>query len=250
MTDITRLHDLTPARVRLDPRGGAAPLSAVLDFQASHAAARAAIHGTVDWDALDLPQTAFRVRSRAVLRADYLRRPDLGRLLDPEDEGRIPANPCDVAIVVADGLSATAVAVQAAPLILALRPALEGLTLGPVAQVDGGRVAIGDEIASRMGARICIMLIGERPGLSVSDSLGAYLTLSPRPGTPDSLRNCVSNIHGKGGLSHAEAAHKIAWLVHEALRRGVTGTALKDDSHRAPPLPPAVDPVSLPHMDV
>ncbi|WP_435170019.1 ethanolamine ammonia-lyase subunit EutC [Falsirhodobacter sp. 1013] len=236
MSDLIRhLHALTPARVRLDPNGGAAPLSAVLDFQASHAAARAAIHGAVDWDALDLPLPHFRVRSRVTVRANYLRRPDLGRLLDPEDEARIPHALCDVGIVLADGLSATAVTVQAASLIRHLRPALEGLTLGPLALVEGGRVAIGDEIASRMGARLCLLLIGERPGLSVSDSLGAYLTHAPRPGTPDSLRNCVSNIHGKGGLSHAEAAHKIAWLTRQALDRGLTGTALKDHSHLALP---------------
>ncbi len=240
MSDLIRnLRALTPARVRLDPGTGPAPLSAVLDFQASHASARASIHGCVDWEALAaaLPLPTLRLRSRATDRADYLRRPDLGRLLDPGDEARVPRQECDVAIVVADGLSASAINTHVAPLVGLLHRSLADLSLGPVALVEGGRVAIGDEIASRMGARVCVMLIGERPGLSVSDSLGAYLTHAPRPGTPDSLRNCVSNIHGKGGLSHAEAAHRIVWLVREALRRGVSGTALKDNSHRGPVLP-------------
>lgn len=236
MSDVIRsLYALTPARVRLDAEGGVAPLASVLDFQASHAAARAAIHGRVDWDALDLPLPSFRLRSRAATRAEYLRRPDLGRLLEPE--AVVPHSPCDIAIIVADGLSATAIKRQAASVIRNLCGVLKGI--GPVALVEGGRVAIGDEIASRMGARLSIVLIGERPGLSVSDSLGAYITFAPQPGTPDSLRNCVSNIHGKGGLSHPQAAHKIAWLVREGLRRAVTGTALKDNSHLALPPGPA-----------
>ncbi|WP_062762889.1 ethanolamine ammonia-lyase subunit EutC [Falsirhodobacter sp. alg1] len=228
---IERLHALTPSRVRLDPAGGAAPLAAVLDFQACHAAARAAIHGQVDWDSIAaaLDGSSFRVASRATARADYLRRPDLGRMLDPS--AIVPKVQCDVALVVADGLSATAIAHHAPAMCNLLMSALKGMTIGPIALVEGGRVAIADEIGDRMGARLTIMLIGERPGLSVSDSLGAYLTFAPRAGTPDSLRNCVSNIHDKGGLDHAAAAHKIAWLVRQAMHRSLTGTALKDDSH-------------------
>lgn len=185
----------------------------------------------MDWDALDLPSPSFRVRIQATLRANYLRRPDLGRLLDATAD--MPHTPCDIAIIVADGLSATAVTVQAAGVIRQLCTLLTGI--GPIALVEGGRVAIGDEIAFRMGARLSIVLIGERPGLSVSDSLGAYITYAPKPGTPDSLGNCVSNIHGKGGLDHKQVAHKSAWLWGERLRRGLTGTALKDDSHLALP---------------
>ncbi|QUS35701.1 ethanolamine ammonia-lyase subunit EutC [Falsirhodobacter algicola] len=233
MTDLpARLGALTPARVRLDPRGGPTPLPAVLDFQESHARARAAIHGRVDWTAVEtaLGAPGLRLHSRAATRAEYLRRPDFGRLLAPEAEEAIPHTPCDLAIVIADGLSASAVNTHAAALCRGLMAALPDLRLGPVALVEQGRVAIGDEVAFRMGAAFCVMLIGERPGLSVSDSLGAYLTLNPRPGTPDSLRNCVSNIHGRGGLSIEAAVSKIAWLIREGRRIRATGVRLKDDS--------------------
>ncbi|MCJ8141116.1 ethanolamine ammonia-lyase subunit EutC [Falsirhodobacter halotolerans] len=239
MTDLVpRLSALTPSRVRLDPKGGPAPLGAVLEFQECHARARAAIHGTVDWDAFAraLDRPTLRLHSRAADRAEYIRRPDLGRRLDAASEGAIDHQGCDLAIIVADGLSATAVTTQAAPLIAALTAAAPDLTLGPVALVAQGRVAVGDEVASRMGAAMGLVLIGERPGLSVSDSLGAYLTLNPIPGTPDSRRNCVSNIHGRGGLSIAEAAAKIVWLMRAARRIGATGIALKDESPSSPRL--------------
>lgn len=184
----------------------------------------------MDWAALsaDLAMPCIPLRSRATSRAEYIRRPDLGRLLDPASD--VPRAGCDLCIVVADGLSATAITAHAAAMCRKLAAALPDLRLGPVALVEQGRVAIGDEVAFRMDAHLCLLLIGERPGLSVSDSLGAYLTLNPRPGTPDSLRNCVSNIHGKGGLTHRDAVAKIVWLIHEALRIGATGVALKDES--------------------
>lgn len=235
-----RLRGMTPARVRLDAGGTPTPLEAVLDFQASHARARDAIHGAVDWAALAgalVPLPTLQLRSQATDRAVYLRRPDLGRLLDPADAALVPCAPCDLCLVVADGLSAAAVSLQAAGVCHALVAALPGLAIGPVALVQGGRVAIGDEIASRMGARLCLVLIGERPGLSVAESLGAYLTHAPQPGTPDSARNCVSNIHGKGGLSHAAAAGRLAWLIRAALDRGVTGVGLKDESDGPAQLP-------------
>lgn len=236
--DLTsRLATLTPSRVRLDGSGGPAPMRAVLDFQASHARARDAIHSAVDWPSLAAalnPLPTLRLRSRATDRAIYIRRPDLGRVLDQQDEALVPAAPCDLCLVVADGLSAAAVMKQAAGLIHALRRALPGLTFGPVALVQGGRVAIGDEIASRMGARLCLTLIGERPGLSVADSLGAYLTFAPRSGMPDSARNCVSNIHGNGGLTHDVAAGRLVWLIRAAMERGMTGVGLKDESSGAP----------------
>ncbi len=239
MTDLVpRLSALTPSRVRLDPNGGPATLASVLDFQECHARARAAIHGAVDWAALaaDLAMPTIALHSRAASRAEYIRRPDLGRLLDPASEAAVPQVGCDLAIIVADGLSATAVSTQAVPVVAALAAALPDLTLGPVALVAQGRVAIGDEVAVRMGASMALVLIGERPGLSVADSLGAYLTSGARSGMPDSQRNCVSNIHGNGGLSHRAAVAKIVWLLHEARRIGATGVALKDESPDLTPL--------------
>lgn len=228
--DLSALRRLTPARVRLAAAGGPAPLAAVLDFQLSHAKARDAIHGAVDWDALAAalaPRPCLKLASQAPDRATYIRRPDLGRRLAAGT--LIAPAPCDIAVVIADGLSATAVSTQALPLVAALEAALPELDFGPIALVAQGRVAVGDEVAAAMGAKLCLMLIGERPGLSVSDSLGAYLTLDPAPGTPDSARNCVSNIHGRGGLGHAEAAARLAWLIRAARAMGVTGVGLKDE---------------------
>ena len=107
--------------------------------------------------------------------------------------------------------------------------AIERIEIGYAVVASGARVALGDEIGAILGARMIVMLIGERPGLSAPDSLGAYLTFAPRPGLSDAERNCVSNIHGSG-LGYDEAAFRIAWLVREGLAREVTGVALKDES--------------------
>ncbi|TJZ88589.1 ethanolamine ammonia-lyase subunit EutC [Paracoccus gahaiensis] len=232
-----RLADLTPARLRLEARPGATRLSDLLAFQQDHAAARDAIHGQVDWDALAdalAPLPVLRVASRATDRATYLRRPDLGRQLAEADHARLDAArlPDDppLLVVIGDGLSAPAVMAQVAPLMAALVARLPELQDRPVVLAQGARVALGDAIGAAMGAALVLILIGERPGLSVVDSLGAYLTQAPRVGLRDSARNCVSNIHARGGLSHAAAADRLTWLIHEARRIGTTGVALKDDS--------------------
>ncbi|MEI4471850.1 ethanolamine ammonia-lyase subunit EutC [Frigidibacter sp. MR17.24] len=239
LTDLSpRLRALTPARVRLDAAGGPSPLAAVLDFQASHARARDAIRQPVDWDAVRGAlggRPSLDLHSRASDRDTYIRRPDLGRRLDAASLARVERTGPDLCLVIADGLSALAVRTHAAAMVAALAAALPELSIGPVALVREGRVAVGDEIAEAMGAPLCLVLIGERPGLSVSDSLGAYLTWQPRVGTPDSSRNCVSNIHANGGLDHARASDLLAYLIRRAREIGATGVALKDD--RAPVLP-------------
>lgn len=228
--DRPRLAALTPARVRLEQGAGPTRLSDLLTFQEDHAAARDAIHGEVDWPALarDLaPLPVLRVASCATDRATYLRRPDLGRRLAAAD---LPLTAPPLQVVIGDGLSAPAVMAQAAPLMRALVGCLPELCDRPVVLAQGARVALGDAVGAAMGARMVLMLIGERPGLSVADSLGAYLTLHPRVGLRDNARNCVSNIHGRGGLTSDVAARKLAWLVAAARRVGATGVALKDDS--------------------
>jgi ethanolamine ammonia-lyase small subunit len=174
------------------------------------------------------------VSSQAHERRDYLRRPDRGRMLDSASRRSLEScgiTACSCAIVIGDGLSPTAVNVHAVELIRHLLPRLaaDKIDAGAVIVASGARVALGDEIGAILGARMLVMLIGERPGLSAPDSLGAYLTFAPRIGLTDADRNCISNIH-RAGLSYAEAALRIAWLVREGLARQITGVALKDES--------------------
>ncbi len=232
------LRDLTPARVGLGRAGASMPTSALLEFTLDHARARDAVHSAFDTAAAisglrELGLAAPEVRSRARNRADYLRRPDLGRTLDQASRDLLARRngPCRFAIVIGDGLSPTAVNAHALELVRSLIPLLatDGIEIGHAVVASGARVALADEIGAVLGVRMIAMLIGERPGMSASDSLGAYLTFAPRVGRTDAERNCVSNIHG-AGLGYHEAAFRIAWLVREALAREVTGVALKDQS--------------------
>ncbi|MDB5595432.1 MAG: eutC [Hyphomicrobiales bacterium] len=210
--------------------GDALPTAALLDLQMAHAKARDAVHGQVNWEriAADLaPLSSLTVRSAAHDRANYLRRPDLGRRLDEGAADRLPRGPFDVVFVIADGLSAAAVQNHAVATLKATQSLLSGLSSGPVVLATQARVALSDAIGAAMNARMVVMLIGERPGLSAADSLGAYLTFAPAPGRRDSERNCVSNIHANG-LSPQRAAARLAWLVREALRLGLTGVGLKE----------------------
>ncbi len=224
------LKRATRARIGLGRAGDGLPTGELLAFQMAHARARDAVHGHVDFDAIAAAfpdRDVVRVASAAGDRATYLRRPDLGRRLAEGEADRLPKGPCDVVFVVADGLSAAAVEAQAAATLAATLRRLDGLSIGPIVLASQGRVALGDEIGAAIGARLVVMLIGERPGLSAADSLGAYLTFDPKPGRLDSERNCLSNIHGHG-LTPEAAAVKLAWLVREALRRGLSGIDLKE----------------------
>jgi ethanolamine ammonia-lyase small subunit len=246
----TALRAHTAARIALGRSGASLPTAELLAFGLAHAQARDAVHLAFDTDAVG---AAFRaqgaetlvVDSAAVDRATYLRRPDLGRTLASPSRALLEARaaaPCDVLCVVADGLSARAVHEHAAALHAALRPLLAAasLSIGPVVLARQARVALGDAVGALLGARIVVLLIGERPGLSSPASLGAYLTWAPRPGRSDAERNCVSNIRPEG-LQPAQAAAKIAWLVGAAARLGATGVNLKDESGSAalPAMPPA-----------
>jgi ethanolamine ammonia-lyase small subunit len=230
------LRQFTRARIGLGRAGDGLPTRALLDFQMAHALARDAVHGLVDWRKLEkelAPLATIDVTSKAGERATYLRRPDLGRLLADGEAERLPQGPVDIVMIIGDGLSAAACDAHAAAVVKALAPRLNGLTLGPIVLAHGARVALSDPIGAAMGARLAVMLIGERPGLSSADSLGAYLTFAPAPGRRDSERNCLSNIHAHG-LAPTDAAAKIAWLAREALRIGLTGVGLKE---AAPILP-------------
>lgn len=236
------LRSLTPARVGLGRSGAGLPTEALLAFTLDHARARDAVHASFDTQTLmaglrELGLSPLGLSSRAKTRGDYLRRPDLGRMLDTDSRRALEqhsGSAGEIVIVIGDGLSPAAVNVHAVELVRHLAPRLTeaGIPFGHVVVASGARVALGDEIGAVLGARMVVMLIGERPGLSAPDSLGAYLTFAPRIGLTDEKRNCVSNIHG-AGLSYDEAAFKIAWLVREGIARGITGVALKDESGTA-----------------
>jgi ethanolamine ammonia-lyase small subunit len=233
------LREFTPARVGLGRAGASMPTEALLGFMLDHARARDAVHATFDIAGLvaglsGLGIQPVEVGSQARSRRDYLRRPDLGRMLDPASKLALESRsgaPCQLAIAIGDGLSPTAVNVHAVELVRYLIPQLaaDGIEVGATVVASGARVALGDEIGAILAARMLVMLIGERPGLSAPDSLGAYLTFAPRIGLTDAERNCISNIHG-AGLSYQEAAFRIGWLVREGLVRQITGVALKDES--------------------
>ena len=234
----------TAARIALGRAGGSLPTSEVLDFALSHAGARDAVHSQLDperlgrgLEGLGLPR--LLLHSQAADRATYLRRPDLGRRLDDASRRTVAEahGDFDVCLILADGLSATAVHEQTPPLLRALVPILQDsrLSLAPLCVVSQARVAIEDEIGQALGARCAVILIGERPGLRSADSLGAYLVFDPEVGRTDADRNCVSNIR-PAGLSISAAAGTLHHLITEAIRRRVSGVALKDERDPARPI--------------
>lgn len=236
-----QLRRFTPARIALGRTGASLPTREVLGFSLAHAQARDAIHLPLDADTLaaqlqcDGWPAPLRLRSRANDRHEYLLRPDLGRRLDEASVAALQAwrsaYPApDLALVVGDGLSALGIQRHTEPLLAAIRGALGWqLTLSPPVLVSQARVAVADEVGEQLGARMVAMIVGERPGLSSPDSVGIYLTHTPRVGRTDAERNCISNVR-PAGQDPQTAARRLAWLVHEGLRLGLTGVGLKDHS--------------------
>ena len=233
------LKAFTAARIALGRTGTSVPLREALAFKLAHAHARDAVYSVLELarllaEIVALPMPVCQVSSRAQSRQEYLQRPDYGRQLSEEAKAQISelsAGGCDIAVVLADGLSATAINNHALPLLRLLLPELRaaGFRLGPLVLAEQARVALGDEVGHLLKARLVLVLIGERPGLSAPDSLGAYFTHGPRPGLTDEARNCVSNIR-PAGLDYPAAAAKLGWLLREALRRQLSGVALKDQA--------------------
>src|SRR5438270_1123932 len=237
------LRDFTPARVSLPATGHSIATSEVLNFQLAHARARDAVHAVLHLSSFaqrlrtELPILAeasipvLQLHSNAPDRAAYLRQPDLGRTLHSDSVVQLQCGSSDLAIVIADGLSALAVERHAIPLLAQLLPQLisAGWTIAPITLVQQARVAIGDPIGSGLRASLSLVLIGERPGLSSPDSLGAYLTWHPHPDRTDADRNCLSNIRD-GGLSPEAAAGRLVWYLGAARARQITGTSLKEGS--------------------
>lgn len=236
-----QLKNFTQARIALGRVGSSLPTKEVLDFGLAHAMARDAVHLALDVDALEAGIQSqnfvtLRVHSQAADRASYLLRPDLGRSLNKESQSALTSikkkipEPIDLLIVVGDGLSSLAVSRHVQPMLEEIRRALpDEWVLGPVVIASQARVAIADQAAEALGAKMVAMLIGERPGLSSPDSLGVYLTFNPHHGCSDADRNCISNVR-PDGLVYPAAAKKLLWLAKEALRLQVSGVALKDES--------------------
>ena len=240
------LRQFTRARIALGHTGVSQRTRDQLDFQLAHARARDAVHEALDSAALSRALMAawpgaaapILLHSAAPDRQVYLQRPDLGRRLDAPSrallatpDGAAGALSCDLAIVVADGLSARAIDENAAPLLEALHARLpsEAWVVAPLAIVEQGRVAIGDEVGELCAAKLVLVLIGERPGLSSPDSMGLYLTWAPRVGLTDERRNCIANVR-PAGMAYAEAAARLHYLLSEARKRQLTGIDLKDET--------------------
>jgi ethanolamine ammonia-lyase small subunit len=236
----TGLRRLTAARIGLKRSGASLATAPLLDFQLAHARARDAV-----WEQLDEKRLADELAGfglpvvtaacAAVDRQTYLMRPDLGRRLTAESAAALAPHrrDYDVVFAVADGLSARAVQLHATAVLMRSLPALgaDGWRIAPLVVIRHGRVAAGDAVANALGAECAAILIGERPGLSAPDSMGAYLTFKPRADTSDAERNCISNIRPEG-IGYDAAATKLGYLLRAMRARRLSGVALKDDSDR------------------
>jgi ethanolamine ammonia-lyase small subunit len=249
----SNLKKFTDARIGLGRSGSGMPTGEVLGFSLAHAMARDAVLTPLDWEAIEssaarLGLETKRVSSAVSDRSEYLRRPDLGRQLNAASRQSLAENPGvrpDLLIVVGDGLSSKAVAANFEPMLMALLPFIreKSWKLGPLILAHQARVALGDDAGEIMGAKAVLMLIGERPGLSSPDSLGAYITYKPRVGLKDADRNCISNIRVRG-LSYHDAAFKMTWLIDQAFKRQMTGVGLKDESNAQIEAQPAFVPLT------
>jgi ethanolamine ammonia-lyase small subunit len=238
------LRDYTSARVALDRTGSSITTRRALEFSLAHAQARDAVHATLAVPSLlaalrERNLAALPVRSAAPNRTEYLRRPDLGRQLNAASAALLQSATANlqpatsITLILADGLSALATERHALPVVDALLPLLKigepdaTWRLTPIVIAEQARVALADQIGQAFHADATVILIGERPGLSSPDSLGAYITWSPRPGRTDAERNCVSNIRTEG-LDYTTAAARIARTLTQGGRLGLTGVALRE----------------------
>ena len=233
-----KLRRYTDARIGLGRAGAALPTGETLGFKFAHAQARDAVHAALEVEHLTTqllplagPPGVLCLQSGARDRVEYLRRPDLGRRLAAQSREQVltcAGGPVDLALVLADGLSALALERQAVPFLQAFLPYIKDLKMGPLCLVQQGRVAVGEEIGEALRARLVVVLIGERPGLSSPDSMGIYFTYAPVRGLTDERRNCISNVR-PAGLTPDAAAEKLAWLIRRSFALSLSGVLLKDE---------------------
>lgn len=233
------LRQWTKARVALGHTGNAIPIKEILIFNQARALARDAVHATWDINSLQATLTqqseqSIIVHSRVASRMEYLQRPDLGRQLDEQSHAILKSQPLntDIVFIISDGLSATAIDTHFLPLWSTLQKHISSTSLNfaPLVLAPFARVALSDAIGFDLQAKLAVIFIGERPGLSASDSLGIYLTYAPKPGNTDAARNCISNIRPPDGLSYEHAAKKLLYLIQESLHRKLSGISLKEES--------------------
>ncbi|GAA4399681.1 ethanolamine ammonia-lyase subunit EutC [Nibrella viscosa] len=232
------LRSFTPARIAQGRTGHSLPTNVLLDFQLDHARARDAVYSELDTLALveqvrQVYPQVLSLHSQAADRRQYLQRPDFGRRLDSRSRETLVTlspTPSDLCIVIADGLSATAINRHAVPVVSKLLEACKQLhwMVAPLCVVEQGRVAIADEIGHALNAEMVVVLIGERPGLTSPDSMGAYLTYQPKPGLTDESRNCISNIRPEG-LPYDATVQKLLYLLKKMKTRRLSGVHLKDE---------------------
>ena len=230
------LKKYTNARIALGRSGNSLPTNKVLEFRMAHAMAKDAINTELDLlnlveDIKKLGLNSILLQSQITSDIDYLKNPNMGRLLNEMSLKKLedcPEKNNTLSIIVADGLSAEAVNIHAIKLIEQLIPKLKFKNISPIIVVKYARVAISDEIAEMLNSNIALIIIGERPGLSSPTSMGAYITYNPKKGNTDEKRNCISNIQTEG-LSYEFAAMKIAYLIDEMLHKKLSGVDLKDN---------------------
>ncbi|MDB5255832.1 MAG: eutC [Chitinophagaceae bacterium] len=230
------LKQYTNARIAMGRAGTSLPTQDILQFRMAHSLAKDAIYSEINTAGLEsglkkLELSSITVKSQVADRNDYLRNPDKGRALHASSQTALEAlsrKPVDVCLIIADGLSANAVNIHAVPVLELLLPQIANMTLSPVVIAHNSRVALSDPIGELLHARIAIILIGERPGLSSPNSMGAYLTYQPTSGNTDEKRNCVSNIQPEG-LTYQASAIKLSYLLNQMLVKQISGVQLKDD---------------------
>ena len=234
------LRKYTQARIALGRVGTALTTAELLRFRVDHARARDAVLKDMDHDAVGASLGKYHLpvlelSTQAKDRNEYIHRPDLGRGLSPESAALLKKyqGDYDIVLAIADGLSGTAIETNLGPFLDCLLPLVQArhYTLAPLCIVRQGRVAVGDEIGGILKAKLSVIMIGERPGLSSPDSMGIYITYGPAPGLTDERRNCISNIR-PAGLDYAAAAQKLMYVLGESLRLKITGVKLKDDEAR------------------
>ena len=222
------LRSISKARISLGNSGGSLPTAAVLHFQEDHAFTKDAIYSDLKEKQLleqlkEFQLPVYQFETKISNRQEYLKRPDLGKKLAENSEAE--KGNYDILFILTDGLAADAINERAIPLLQEILPKLNDYKIG-LCLVKYGRVAIGDEIAEKIGAKFTAILIGERPGLSSPKSLGVYTTFDPIPGTTDERRNCISNIH-ENGLSVEKASELLQYFINESFRRKLSGVKLK-----------------------